>query len=557
EKLVETEAPHRQPGPLERCETVVEPLLSKQWFVRMEPLARPALEVVREGRIRFIPERFTRLYLNWVENVRDWCISRQLWWGHRIPVWYCRECGQVIAARQDPTTCPRCGSDHLEQDPDVLDTWFSSALWPFATLGWPDQTPELRYFYPTSVLVTGFDIIFFWVARMIFMGLEFMGEVPFREVCIHGLVRDALGRKMSKSLGNGVDPLEVIEEFGADALRFSLVTGVAPGYDMRFYREKVESSRNFANKVWNASRFVLLHLRDFQAEGEPAPGELRALPLTLADRWILSRYAAAVAEVTRQLEKYDLGEGARVIYDFLWSEVCDWYIEAVKPRLYGKEAPETRAAAQTVLWYVLEHTLRLLHPFMPFLTEEIWQYLPHQGRTIMKAPWPQAPAELEDREAEEEFAALQEVIRALRTLRTEANVPPAREVAVVLRGEGPGRSLVERNEALVRTLAGVGSLSYLPREAARPEKALVAVAAGIELYLPLVGLVDVGKELTRLEKELEEMEEEIARLKAKLSNHGFLQKAPAEVVEKERARYQELTEKYGKVRARREELARL
>ncbi|MFY9415827.1 MAG: valine--tRNA ligase, partial [bacterium] len=383
--LVKVEDHLHAVGHCSRCDTTIEPLLSKQWFVRMKPLAEPALEAVRQGQIRFVPERFTKIYCDWLENIRDWCISRQLWWGHRIPVWYCQDCDEIIASREDLNQCPHCGGE-VEQDPDVLDTWFSSALWPFSTLGWPDDTEDLNYFYPTSVLVTGRDIIFFWVARMIFMGLEFMQEEPFREVLIHGLVLDSQGRKMSKSLGNGIDPLEVIEEYGADTLRFMLMTSTTPGNDMRFYWERVENCRNFANKIWNASRFALMNLTDFQPEGI----EEDQLAYSMADRWILSRLNRTIARVTEELEEYQLGEAATTLYEFIWGEFCDWYIEMIKPRLYAKEDGEGRRTSQYVLWKVLETTLRLLHPFMPFITEEIWQHLPHGGPSICVAPWPEA-----------------------------------------------------------------------------------------------------------------------------------------------------------------------
>ncbi len=388
--LVGIEEHQHAVGSCSRCNTTVEPYLSKQWFVKMKPLAEPAIEAVREGRVEFIPSRFSKLYLSWVENVRDWCISRQLWWGHRIPVWYCQDCHEVIVTREDPTQCTACGSQNLEQDPDVLDTWFSSALWPFSTLGWPQETPELAHFYPTSVLVTGFDIIYFWVARMVFMGLEFMGEVPFHKVYIHGLLRDGQGRKMSKSLGNGIDPSEVIAQYGADTLRFSLVTGTAPGNDMRFYSEKIEGARNFANKIWNAARFALMNLEDFQ----PQSDEWEHLPLELADRWIRSRYRKALTELEGWLERFELGEAARVLHDFIWNELCDWYLELAKPRLYGRQGEEPRRSAQYVLWYVLKGTLELLHPYMPFITEEIWQQLPHDGPALWWLRGPPLPKSL-------------------------------------------------------------------------------------------------------------------------------------------------------------------
>lgn len=521
-------------GECYRCGTVVEPLISKQWFVKMAPLAEPAIEVVKTGKIRFIPERFAKIYLNWVENIRDWCISRQLWWGHRIPVWYCQDCGEVIVSREDPTSCP-CGSTNLEQDPDVLDTWFSSALWAFSTLGWPEKTPELAHFYPTSVLVTGFDIIFFWVARMIFMGLEFAEDIPFHEVFIHGLMRDAQGRKMSKSLGNGIDPLEVIEEYGADALRFSIVTGVAPGYDMRFRIEQVEASRNFANKIWNAARFTLMNLADY-ADGLLSAEELVALPLELPDQWILDRYAWVAAEVNRQLGRYDLGEAARVLYDFIWGDFCDWYIELVKGRLYDKSTPESKKVAQAVLTYVLEGTMRLLHPFMPFITEEIWQNLKVGGETIMTAAYPQRESVLSFPEATQTMTAFIEVVRAIRNARVEAEVPLGKRIEAILLVDDRLLADFAALEAEFSALAGLAQLTILPAQSAKPEKALSALAAGVEIYLPLAGMLDVEKELERLNKERERLLQEVARAEQKLANEAFISKAPAAVVENERAK---------------------
>ncbi|MBC7104896.1 MAG: valine--tRNA ligase, partial [Firmicutes bacterium] len=428
--LVRVEEHTHAVGHCYRCHTVIEPMVSRQWFVRMKPLAEPAIRAAREGRVRFVPERFTKIYLNWLENIRDWCISRQLWWGHRIPVWYCLNCGTPHAARSPVAVCASCGHRGLEQDPDVLDTWFSSALWPFSTLGWPRATADLGRFYPTSVLVTGRDIIFFWVARMIFMGLKFMGEVPFREVFVHGLVLDALGRKMSKSLGNGVDPMEVVESHGADALRFMLVTGNTPGHDLRFHFERLEGARNFANKLWNAARFVLMNLEGYRPDGP-------SLPYELADRWILSRLAETVARVTAGLEAYELGEAARAVYEFVWDEFCDWYIELAKPRLYGAEA-ERRVTAQHVLVTVLRTAVELLHPFMPHIAEEIWQQLPGRGETVMRAPWPAARPEWRDPAAEERMAPVMDLTRAIRSLRAAMNVPRgarARAVVVVPREE--------------------------------------------------------------------------------------------------------------------------
>ena len=410
-------------GSCYRCGSVIEPRVSKQWFVKMEPLAKPAVEAVRSGRTRFIPERFDKIYFNWMENIKDWCISRQLWWGHRIPAWYCTGCGEMIVSRETPQTCPKCGSHRLEQDPDTLDTWFSSALWPFSTLGWPDDTPELRYFYPTDTLVTGYDIIFFWVARMIFSGLAHMDEAPFKTVLIHGLVRDAQGRKMSKSLGNGIDPLEIIDRYGADALRFTLATGNSPGNDMRFSDEKVNASRNFANKIWNASRFILMNLSDDVEPGLPET-------LNIEDKWVLSKYRTLVREVTDNLEKFELGLAVQKLYDFIWDILCDWYIELCKSRLQA--GGETSEAAQRVLVYVMTGTLKLLHPFMPFITEEIWQALPHDGESIMVATWPQADAALDFSADESDFEMIMQVIRAIRARRGEMNVPPSKKTRLFI-----------------------------------------------------------------------------------------------------------------------------
>jgi len=547
--LAKIESHFHAVGECYRCGTVIEPMVSKQWFVKMKPLAEPAITAVKEGRIRFVPERFSKNYLNWMENIRDWCISRQLWWGHRIPVWYCQECGEAFAALDDPAECRKCGSKQIEQDPDVLDTWFSSALWPFSTLGWPEQTPELEHFYPTSVLVTGFDIIPFWVARMIFMGLEFMGERPFKDVLIHGLVRDELGRKMSKSLGNGVDPLEVIDEYGADALRFNLVIGVAPGNDLRFIPEKVEAYRNFANKIWNAARFALMNLADF----DPAPGKPDE-DLSVADRWILSRYQNAASEVTRYLERYDVGEGARVLYDFIWSELCDWYIELVKPRLYGHHGEKARCASQYTLWYVFKNTMQLLHPYMPFITEEIWQQLPQAGETIMLAPWP-VETGLQDEAAEKEMALLMAVITAIRTIRSEKQVPPGRKITAVLKAEAEQRAVLEVNSHYLEALAGLAACTVeAPGE--KVERSIAAVANGVEIYLPLADLVDLEAEAKRIANELAKAKQELERVQAKLANPGFVTKAPEAVVAKEREKQELLKDTVVKLTALYQEIVR-
>lgn len=515
-------------GECYRCATVIEPMVSKQWFVKMEPLAKPAIEVVKDGRLEFVPERFDKIYLGWMENIREWCISRQLWWGHRIPVWYCEDCGLEICADDAPLTCPTCGTNHLKQDPDVLDTWFSSGLWPFSTLGWPEKTPELEQFYPTSVLVTGRDIIFFWVARMIVMGMEFKNEVPFPKVMIHGLVLDAQGRKMSKSLGNGVDPIEVIDQYGADTLRFMLITGNTPGNDLRFQLERLEATRNFSNKIWNASRYVLMNLEDYE---EGPRGEL-----ALADRWILSRYAATVEKGTEALENFDLGEGGRLLYEFIWNEFCDWYIELTKPRLYNREEVLARHTAQSILLEVLEGTLRLLHPYMPFLTEEIWQTLPVPGDSIMMQSWPDLPA-YQDAVAEGNMTLLMETIKAIRNIRAEMKVAPGQKVEIlILAPDALQRTVIEDGKADILKLAGGASVELFETLAEKPSQAASAVLEGVEIYLPLKGLMDLDKEMARLEKEISLATLEQQSLELKLNNSGFTGKAPAQVVAKERER---------------------
>jgi valyl-tRNA synthetase len=547
-------------GHCQRCTTVVEPLVSKQWFVNIQSLADPAIEAVTTGAIQFVPERFSKTYINWMENIRDWCISRQLWWGHRIPAWYC-ECGETIVARQDVTTCPKCGSHRVKQDEDVLDTWFSSGLWPFSTMGWPEDTEELDQFYPTSVLVTGYDIIFFWVARMIMMGLEFKKEIPFKHVFIHGLVRDSQGRKMSKSLGNGIDPLEVIDKNGADTLRFTLVTGNTPGNDMRFYWERVESSRNFANKLWNASRFVLMNLEDVSnIEQLTSYGATATAKdsFTLADKWILSRYAKTVNEVTRNLERFELGEAARLLYEFIWNEYCDWYIEMAKARLYNKEAAEARNTAQYVLWYVLENTLKLLHPFMPFITESIWQHLPHEGQSIMVADWPVDSSAFINEDIEQQMATMMETIKSIRNMRAEVNVPPGKKSEVILQiATNELEQVFANNLQYIKTLAAAESVQLLGADEAKPDNAMTGVVSGVEIYLPLKGLIDVEKESVRLNKELSTLDKEIARIEGKLSNEGFVAKAPAEVIEKEKAKAEEYQEKQTAIRERLAYLATL
>jgi valyl-tRNA synthetase len=549
--LVKIEDHVHQVGHSERSGAVVEPYLSTQWFVSMKPLAAKAIEAQKSGRgVNFVPERFEKIYLHWIENVRDWCISRQLWWGHRIPAWYCDACGGMHVSREDLAECPSCGSASLRQDEDVLDTWFSSALWPFSTMGWPDETSaDLKKYYPTDVLVTGYDIIYFWVARMIFTALEFTGEIPFRDVLIHGLVRDAEGRKMSKSLGNGVDPLDVIAEYGADAMRFMLSTGSTPGQDVRYRTEKVEQARNFANKIWNASRFALMNLQGFTAEEIDLTG-----PLSTADRWILHRLGETARDITRLMENYDFGETGRLLYNFIWDDLCDWYIEFAKLTLYGEDAASKRST-QSVLAYVLDRTLRLLHPFMPFLTEEIWQHLPHEaGETITLAAWPSYDAKFEAEEAVKEMSLLMDVIRAVRNIRAEVNVPPGKKVELWLKPSGAAEEgILRRNENYVRRFCNTSSLT-LDASLAPPDKAMTAIVTGAELYLPLAGLIDIGQEIARLEKELAHLNAEVERVEKKLANEGYIAKAPAHVVEQERAKGQDYREKRDKVLARIAEL---
>ncbi len=536
--LVSIEEHNHAVGHCQRCHTVVEPMISKQWFVKMESLAKPAMEAVTSGKIQFVPERFTKIYLNWLESIRDWCISRQLWWGHRIPAWYCDDCGETFVSRQDLTVCPKCGKA-LRRDEDVLDTWFSSALWPFSTMGWPKDTEELKQFYPTSVLVTGYDIIFFWVARMIMLGLEFKQEIPFKHVFIHGLVRDSQGRKMSKSLGNGIDPVEVIEKYGADTLRFMLITGNTPGNDMRFYWERVEATRNFANKLWNASRFVLMNLEGFDTAFRPKQEDY-----TLADRWILSRYAKTVADVTNNLERFELGEAGRALYDFIWNEFCDWYIEMAKARLYNKDAVTARQTAQYVLCYVLENTLKLLHPFMPYITEEIWQHIPHEGISIMVAKYPCGEEEKIDELAETSMNAIMDTIKSIRNMRAEVNVAPGKKSEVILSfATEELKQVFLQNEGYLQVLAGAQPVAILDADAQKPENAMTAVVNGVEVYLPLKGLIDVEKETARLNKELATLDKELARVSGKLSNAGFVAKAPAEVIAKEKEKQKGFEEK--------------
>lgn len=548
--LVKIEEHSHAVGHCQRCHNIVEPLVSTQWFVKMQPLVKAAVDCVTDGRTQFVPERFTKNYTGWMENIHDWCISRQIWWGHRIPVWYCDDCGEMSASRTDLEKCPHCGSTHIHQDEDALDTWFSSALWPFSTMGWPDNTELLKQFYPTSVLVTGYDIIFFWVARMLIMGMEFMKDIPFEKVFIHGLVRDSQGRKMSKSLGNGIDPLEVIEKYGADTLRFMLITGNTPGNDMRFYWERVEGTRNFANKIWNASRFALMNMEGYDKDAELAP-------YTLADKWILSRLQDTVKDVTGLLERFELGEAGRAIYDFIWSEVCDWYIEIAKPRLYNKEAAAERATAQHVLATVLVSAMKLLHPYMPFITEEIYQCLPHEAESIMISKWPVADESLIDPEAERGMNAIMDSIKAIRNMRAEVNANPGKKIPAIMLVSEDLREVVAHNDSYIKLLGGIDNLELRPLNGEKPENAMAAVVTGIEVYLPLAGLIDVEKETQRLSKELAAMEKDLQRAGGKLNNAGFLAKAPEDVIAKERAKYEELSGKIEAVKKRMAYLAEL
>ncbi|MBQ9989053.1 MAG: valine--tRNA ligase [Clostridia bacterium] len=523
--LVKIEAYDHNVGACYRCGTTVEPMISEQWFVSMKPLAKPAIEAVREGRIKFVPDRFNKIYFNWMENVRDWCISRQLWWGHSIPAWYCRDCGEVIVATEDPTVCPKCGSAHLDQDEDVLDTWFSSGLWPFSTLGWPDQTEDLKYFYPTSTLVTGYEIIFFWVARMIVFGLEIMGEVPFKTVMIHGIVRDEQGRKMSKSLGNGIDPLVVIDEYGTDALRFSLIQNNSIENDSRFYMSRVEAARNFANKIWNAARFVLMNVGEYQPKGiDPAA-------LGCEDKWILTKLGDTAEKVTAAIERMELGLAAQMVYDFLWSDYCDWYIEMCKPRLNSET---DKSSTLEVLLYVLDQTLRLLHPFMPFITEEIFQSLPNTEGSIMLAAWPEKREELCFCEQAAQTQDLMELVRAVRNVRRECNVPTGRRAPLyVLPAENREASFRE-NHVWFERLSYASELNYLADAAQAPSGAATAAGPNGTAYIPLGDLIDLDKERARLDKEADKLKKEIARSEGKLNNAGFVDKAPQAVVEQER-----------------------
>ena len=528
--LVKIEEHAHNVGTCYRCGTTVEPIVSEQWFVSMKPLAEPAIEAERIGKVKFVPERFSKIYFNWMENIKDWCISRQLWWGHRIPAWTCEDCGELIVAKEEPHCCPKCGSEKLKQDEDVLDTWFSSGLWPFSTLGWPEQTEDLKYFYPTSTLVTGPDIIFFWVARMIVFGLEIMGEPPFNTVMIHGIVRDSQGRKMSKSLGNGIDPLEIIDQYGTDALRFSLVQNNAIENDMRFYTERVEAARNFANKLWNAARFVLMNVGEYQPKG------LDGLKLAPEDQWILSNLDETIQGVTANIENMELGLGAQKVYDFLWSDYCDWYIEMCKTRLQSEG--EEKHTALEVLLYVLDATLKLLHPFMPFVTEEIYQSLPGSEGFLMKAQWPKVCG-LASAEVAETVAQTMELVRSIRNLRRELNVPQGKRAPLCILADEKEQAYFEENKAWFTRLAYASELKFLQEESQAPKISSSAASPLGTAYLPLGELIDLDKERQRLDKELQKVQSEIKRAEGKLSNQGFVNKAPAAVVEEERRKLEE------------------
>ena len=523
--LVKVEDYSHSVGTCYRCHSDVEPISSEQWFVKMAPLAKEAIRVVEDGEVKFVPERFSKTYLNWMYNVRDWCISRQLWWGHRIPAWYCADCGHVTVSKEDATECEACRSKNIEQDPDVLDTWFSSALWPFSTLGWPEETEDLKYFYPTDVLVTGYDIIFFWVARMIFSACEQMHEIPFHTVLIHGLIRDPQGKKMSKSAGNGVDPIEMIERFGADALRFNIITGNSPGNDMRFYVERCEAMRNFANKLWNASRFVMMNL----TIGDCALPE----KLELEDRWILSKLNSLRGEVRENLDRYELGIAAQKIYDFIWDSYCDWYIELTKPRLNGGDAA-AKEGAERVLLYVLTDILKLLHPFMPYITEEIFQAIPHEGEALIVAPYPKYDAALSFPEDEAGFELIMDAVKAVRSRRAEMNVPPSKRPTLIITSDRP--EVFEAGRTYLSKLAYAGEVEISAEAPADTEGMVSVVTGSAKMFMPMAELVDIEKERARIEKELDKARAQLEAQNKKLANESFVSRAPEAVVNAERER---------------------
>lgn len=541
--FVKEEVHHNAVGHCERCKTVIEPILSKQWFVEMKPLAEPALKAYQEGDLSFVPERFGKIYSHWLENIRDWCISRQLWWGHRIPVFYCQDCGHINVSKDHVEKCSSCGSTNLRQDEDTLDTWFSSALWPFSTLGWPEKTEDLNYFYPTDVLITGYDIIFFWVVRMVFSALELTGEIPFKDVYLTGLVRDELGRKMSKSLGNGIDPLDVIAEYGADALRFTLVTGNSAGGDMRFSMKRVESNRNFANKLWNASRFVLMNLPEDMTSFSYKEEDLK-----LEDKWILGQASQTIKMVESKLEKYDIGLAADDIHDFIWEDYCDWYIELVKPRLYGEDVKD-RELVFAVLIEVLEVILKLLHPFMPFITEEIWAYLPNRQEALIVSQWPKMDLSFEEEKKEMEY--IQKAIKGLRNAKAEMDIEPHRKSQLYLLTQREEiKDIFLNNKGHIMNLGNITDIHRMSQREDLKEDAISVVLDGAEIFLPMKELVDYGKELERLEKEEEKTKSEINRAEKKLSNENFVAKAKEEVVAQEREKLEKYKEILGKIQER-------
>ena len=536
-------------GTHDRCKTTVEPMIKPQWFVAMEEMAKPAINAIKTGELKFVPESYSKTYLHWLENIRDWCISRQLWWGHRIPAYYCDECGEIVVSKGMPSVCPKCGCTHFTQDPDTLDTWFSSALWPFSTLGWPEKTEELDYFYPTDVLVTGYDIIFFWVIRMVFSGYEQTGKAPFHTVLIHGLVRDSQGRKMSKSLGNGIDPLEVIDKYGADALRLTLITGNAPGNDMRFYWERVESSRNFANKVWNASRFMLMNFEQAAEKGISIDGVSLA-DLTQADKWILSKMNRLTKDVTENIDKYELGIAVSKIYDFIWEEFCDWYIEMVKPRLYNDE-DKTKAAALWTLKTVLINALKLLHPYMPFITEEIFCNVQNEEESIMISKWPEYKNEWNFEEDEKAVELIKEAVRGIRNTRTGMNVPPSRKAKVFVVSESEEvRNIFENSKAFFATLGYANEVAVQSDKTGIAEDAVSVLIHQAALYMPFADLVDIDKEIERLTKEEDKMNKEIKRAQGMLSNPKFVDKAPADKVQAEKDKLEKYTQMLAQIQER-------
>ncbi len=538
--LIKTEDTQHNVGTCYRCNTTIEPMLSDQWFVKMKELAEPAIQVAKSGELKHVPDRFEKIYLHWLENIKDWCISRQLWWGHRIPAYYCEDCGELIVSKDKPEACLKCSSSKFKQDEDVLDTWFSSGLWPFSTLGWPEPTEDLKYFYPTDVLVTAYDIIFFWVVRMVFSALDQMDEIPFKFVYIHGLVRDAEGRKMSKSLGNGVDPLEIIDQYGADALRFMLMTGISPGSDIRFNTDKIESSRNFANKLWNASRFLLMNV-----EGKLIDDATACKGFKAEDKWIISRMNTVAKEVTYNMDKFELGLAAQKIYDFIWNEYCDWYIEMVKPRLYSDDTDDKNVAIY-VLISVLKNMLKLLHPFMPFITEEIWAYLPEAETLLISESWPEYDKNSHFAKEEEQIEFLMDMVRSIRNIRAEADTVPSKKLNAVILAEEKICEDIHKGESHIKNLANIEKITTTNNKSEIPDDAMSAVIKGVEIFIPLDELVDFNAELERLEKEKEKLQKELKRVEGKLSNESFISKAPPQVVEAEKEKklkYQDMMRK--------------